>query len=649
MASLYEDVKNTIIYLRTYYEKFEYTGFSGAHPYENEKIVSLFDFDSPESLKVVKNYQSQDASDLKSWCQKSFEYYLMLNSIAMDLQEAYHIMGKYKLDVTHAGTYTSTGAIVTDRYLSDILENYRNFETEYMKVATSVAGEELEKIISKTGISSMKSGEDFLKYVKLLSLLYRDFIEDDEGYFVSGLYSYILNDILSCSKNTPVWKDIIHFILDEIEKLKTSLLVTSSRNDDGDKNSKNSKLVKNKKTVQRLLQMNGLMPTILMPFGDLIKHYLGLSGFSKISELDKICKKLSNDEKSYGFIVIWKLTSVPLENRAWSLVSTDFQKLQGVYEKLGTGVTQKAIDRSETIVAIEPPSAKTLNEKSCEITKVSFSGFGSESESKSEPKSETSKKPKMDTKKYYYVIETLNGETFRFLYQWHIPASLIAAGVSNGKNIPLAIPAARLENFGIPSRRLASYNDILSSEITKYLKEPAIRMVIVTREERKSKTIQWINVRHQIKKRILEILNQKIEAFTENITSRTTIDKFILASDLYNEAINYTMVSISNTLLERPIANTVLARKYHDELYLSSLRDINSLYRGMIRTVNEIYKKEYDPVVLLKKSQTQIRTGISDMMDSILEEVLKKYISERSNVFLTLENKVELMTRTLLA
>jgi hypothetical protein len=80
------------------------------------------------------------------------------------------------------------------------------------------------------------------------------------------------------------------------------------------------------------------------------------------------------------------------------------------------------------------------------------------------------------------------------------------------------------------------------------------------------------------------------------------------------------------------------------ELLLSYYREMDYLRRSLIREINETYKRDY-----AKSTGNSLNKGkMSDIIGSILDEVLEKYISRRSSIYLTIQKKFAALSRTLL-
>lgn len=590
-----------------YVKKLNETGFSGSSPYLEETVNSNIKYvrSHAKIKKIISDIESIVALESKLQpaviVERCFEYYAELLLVRSKLQECLDIFLDNQVNPLQQGSQTSTGSTITQEiifdlqdHLSDLEEIMESFlpESETTRIAESLAN----------AVSSVLQTESHIswKSVEIVSNAYETYVSKGLGQFVVVLFRMIMQNAIDINTDNPEGAKVIRKIIKIMESLKTRVLET-----------KRMQIIEsgNKKlnTVQRLVQWNNLVPhEETMPFPELIFMITGTKGQEK--DLNKVCKIISTATDKIGFIIMRKVSAKPMEHKIMSLISRDYAQDKDLLQSSNQGVNRKLYERTETIKALQP-------QKNTGAGKDDITVYDSEHVHSNE-----------SLVNYFYIIETIDGINYRILHPWDITPSLSPANIGKFK-----IPATWVQHIPdikkTPSLRLGCYAEIINSSIMDRLQDPILELDFLTREERRKADIKWNNVRQNIVRGLRDEYSDKLNS-KSNLSS-------LLASNKFQSSVMHLIVKE----LEKLTDSGALAgsdEMYYEELALSYVKDLEAIHHRLGRELINTYQSDY------KNSRGQV-------FEDLLMQVLSKLINNKSNIFISMQYKAELLQKTLLA
>lgn len=313
----------------------------------------------------------------------------------------------------------------------------------------------------------------------------------------------------------------------------------------------------------------------VMKFYNITKKSDSLS----IVELVKIIEKSNN---VIGIVVLNK-TLIPSTyyNDCNLLIDKDYIYEIKLNENKSAGVSEKTLERTATI---KPASS----EKSKLIKDSLLTGF-----------------PKKCEKIYVW---DLLGDTLRLLMPWF----------NSQKNFALPISWWK-PNF---DENNYYYTGILSEMIAVNITAPLINYEL-TKDDKRSNIIRWNIVRNDIKKEILDTIKKSTK--NSSITKQKFID--LVNSNIYSNALQY----ISDEIIR---------------IYLPEGKNLDTA-QDFIKEVNLSLKSELDYIktLITKQSNKIAQKAPKKIEDPVkfygehLDEILKRIINEKSNIYMKVEIK----------
>jgi hypothetical protein len=567
------------------------TGFSGANPYLEEVVKNNIQYikKSKNINKYVAGVSSDGSVNIGDVFACYSEFILMKNL----LTECLDIFNDNQINPIQQGSQTSTGSTITSELiydlqesLSDLRDSMDNFltESQISEMTTSFANRIVQEVVESKGYVPITDA-------RAITAEYEKYVAKNNGSRVVSLYEETVQCIIDVNTGHPQGSKVIKSILVEIEVLKTSIVHSARLEVVGNTNKKNN-------TVQRLVQWNNLTPhEELLPFKDLMKKLIGVSCEEK--DLTKACKIASGATEKIGFIVIYKIVKTPMEHRIMSLIDKNLSI------DANAGINTKIYERTQTIRVLPSPHGSDA-----------INVYNNEHVESSEMN-------------YFYIVETLDGNTFRVLHPWGVHTT-------NFK-----IPASWVQNMSdpkrTPSRRLAGYSDIINENILKHLQNPILPIDFMSRSERIKADIKWKNIKENITRELLKEFDEKI--------SKQNIAKLI-ASDKFQRAVVHNIV----VQLEKQTSTATSATDdsgqakekthlYYEEMSISYLKDLDAIQGHLGRELINVYQKE------IKNSSG---SSVASMFSDLMNRVLSKILGNKSNIFNTMQYKSELLTKTLL-
>jgi hypothetical protein len=564
-----------------YNGKLNMTGFSGTYPYLESAILQNIKY-VKESKKISKYVNAPKTAPP---VEVAFACYSEIIIIRSKLQECLDIFINHQASPIQKGSQTSTGSTITSELiydlqnnLSDLIEIMNGYltESDVNKLTDTFA----DQIAHQTADAGYVSHAQ----VTTISDEYQSYVKRGDGIFVINLFEMIMQNAMDLNTGHPEGAKVIKKIMVLLESLKTSIVQSPRLELVGIDNKKNN-------TVQRLIQWNNLIPhEELLPFADLINKLIGVKCQEK--GLDSACKIVSTATEKIGFIVMHKISKNPMEHRIMSLIQSGDSGASAT-----AGIDKKLYERTQTIrvLTVTPGHARD-----------SITVYDNEHEA--------------STTNYFYIVETLDGETFRILHPWGIHTHNFKIPASWVQNIP--------DTKKTPSKRLAGYSELINDAILVHLQKPILQIDFMNRNERLKADIKWKNIKDNIIRKLQEIYADKITK--QGISALVTSNKF------QNSMIQEIIAQLEDVSIEGTNAPTDL---YHEELSLSYIKDLDAIQNRLGRELANMYQKEH------KGSSKPANVIFQDLINS----VLSKLINSKSNIFNTIQYKSELLRKTLLA
>jgi hypothetical protein len=246
------------------------------------------------------------------------------------------------------------------------------------------------------------------------------------------------------------------------------------------------------------------------------------------------------------------------------------------------------------------------------------------------------------SKNYYYVLETVDGQNYHYLVPYF----------SNTKYFPAAWIANVMRESATPSHRLRAYNMIFEDELLGGLREPFVEYTQMTREEVQRDETYWQSLRNFISRTLLDYLKTEIEAWESFSLNKL---QSLLSGDKFYKLVVETITGKIEEELDLGTASPDQIFQCGMELYMSYFRDIDKIRRGFRNDLLRVYKEHYESLEkqlggdkIPESKVSMARHQVLKLIGELLKEILEKYINRRSNVYLSIERKSEILQKTLL-
>lgn len=646
-------------------KKLNMTGFSGANPYLEENILQNIKY-VKDAQKISKYINSVERILSRSDTHKStvvedvFKVYSELLIIRNKLQQCLDIFIEHQVNPIQKGSQTSTGSTITEDLIYDLQNNLSDLVETMDSYLTQSEISKLTNDFSDAIIYYL--AEDYVsdEHVKQLTDTYSSYVSKGFGMFVINLFESVMQNSMDVNTGHPKGSKVIRNIIIILESLKTTILHSPRLELVEDFNKKNN-------TVQRLIQWNNLVPNEeLLPFSLLIHKLIGIK--CEENELHNACKVVSTSTEKIGFIVIYKVTNKPIEHRVIPLIDKQYAISHGMLQSGNVGINKKLYERTQTIVTLERSNSKQIKDRidvydrehviSSTHRKPIGKGGGEKVVRKAERKTERKVAEAAETAEsveaveavdgnpvkedglaepteiassinYFYIVETIDGITFRVMHPWNIDTHDFKIPASWVQNIPHIKKT--------PSQRLAGYSEIINDAILMHLQKPLLEIDFMSRKEKIKADIKWKNIKDNITRK----LQEAYDINKHNISGLLASDKF------QNSVIQQIIVQLEKELggevRESEFEDGGITKKknfvYFEEMSLSYIKDLDAIQNQIGRELVNIYQREY------KDSNKSINIIFADLMD----RVLSKIMNNKSNIFNTIRYKSELMRKTLLS
>jgi len=606
-------IKDVADLFKTYFEKLEYTNFSGSYPFETElilkniKIVSGSKSDNYYQA-VIKNKlfnglssATPDTNGVHDFIAEVFKYYASMKSDYLKMRDVYDIFSKYVQPISESMSSSLSSSHSYAKALSDMYEKVVSTWESFRSYADSMITEQM--LTDK--IMTVMQGEDNSPTLTFIKKLYDEYKGKVGGLSIIDLYSGILRRILDENRHGPT----VRYINSLVEELKDEILLPVPRQTSN-----------RKPTVQLLIQRYRLIPDgPSRPLPELIQQLTSVKISDDINNLNKVAKIISKKDRKYGFIVVSKRLPRPIENNIWLLTDANYLQKHKLMTPQNIGICDTVIKKTQTIKFLETKPANVGVKDGVYYMDDELNPDG----------------PKKDDKQnedFYYVLETLDGVTFRILFPWYI--SIFA------REKIYEIPAFMTPDFtdvkSIPSTRIETYNSILEGAITNNLRKPFIETADLSRMEKQQVETKWAVIRKKIAVNMLEDYRN---VFEKQQVTKDNILNLIRSPEVFANSLKY----IINTSSK--------GSGFNIEVYMTALKSLNDMKRGMIKDVVTIYKKDYEDKVLKLLdggSSFKIIIKILDILEDVLVSMLEIHITEKNNIYALIQQKNQLLEKTLI-
>ena len=605
LAKIGEERRTTLELFQVYYDKLEFCGFSGYEPFLANEVIT--------NLKYLKAFTSPTTIPQANFTELFAEYARMTDSYER-MKKVFIIFSTNKVDLSRQGSHSSSGTSVTTMYITDINKILDGLISSYKIFETNVgSGELLGAIVEDVDPDLVGS----TKLPTEINDIYRKYVDDNRGGLVIDLYTTLLERIVLVNVDAPAAKEINRIVNAFVEGLKTDVIRAPK--------STMPTIMPN--TVQQLIQMYNLVP-------DGVSRTLS-DMFDGESDLAKIGNMLMKTKKT-GLIVITKVMKVALEYNLWTLTSQEYIDKHDLAQPPEVGVNLKNLERSRTIRMMSSNLQKAKGTNASDSVMFYPSATG-------------------PTPDFYQIVETIDGATYHFLMPW----GGTITSIPSTWYLPLRDPKA----LAYPSPRQTGYNLILQTEIMKYLQKPLLGIEVLERSEINREEAYWRGLRDRIRRQIVEYVQEIfIETFIEPGPSAPRITASSIDSVIFNDAIYQKMLDdvTSNIILDN-VAD-VSARvpadvlKYvHAELMMSYYFEISYIQKVFKKDVENAYKKDHEHgfLMLVKNSSASgtplvIKNKLIEILNTVLSEVLERIINRKSGIYLAIQKKFDVLTKSLL-
>jgi hypothetical protein len=582
-----KDARDIATAMGVYMNKLNMTGFSGAFPYLEDVINENIKYVSSATKigKLVNLFT--DPIDTKNVLENAFAFVNEIMKIRTMLHEVLDIFIKHQINPSQEGSQTTTGSTITQSHINDLYEmlsDLREIMDSYLPRSQIDELRETFADITLTHVQDSKDEYYTKETARRITDEYEKYSSKGQGNNVVLFYQTLMEHIIERNTGHPDGAKVVRMVMKLIEGLKTVAVASPRLQLIGNGNKKNN-------TVQRLIQMNNIKPSETMkPLPDALFDLIGVK--VKSTDIAKACKVASTNEKKVGLIIMRKVSKNPMVHYIMPLIDKKTVTERKLFQSSDAGVNRMLYERTLTIAPL-PTNAKASD--SIDVYDGEHSGSD------------------LDV---FYILETIDGVNYRPLSPYDIDSE------------NYAIPAAWVRNIPVfdktPSRRMCGYNETLNDVILSHLKKPLVDMDFMSRDEIRKAEIKWKNIRENIRSGIKE-------KFRDKLKTKASLTNLLASAQLQS----HMLLAITQELDD---VDRVRNDVYYEEMSLSYLKDLQDIQRRMGRDLVNIYQKDF-----ATKSGNLVK-----VFDDVLEAVLNKYINNKSNIFLTIRFKSELLEKTLL-
>lgn len=593
ITKLCKELQSLAKILDVHYHSLSRTGFTGTHPDDAELISSSIKtiiYNDLAALVAELSLSSlQEAKDAKRRTLVAIKFMNEMQKVEHAMDRAISTMVHHapEMDNLYSSNFNRSSAL-TGTTVEDILKTQRAAVSNVERVKAHMTDPGLIEMIAT------------LANPDLETTLAVDTSPVD---FNLSFYAILLQHLIDANLHIP---GVVPRVMRHVELLKSKALGDAKGRVNPDPDVP---------TYQMLVQTFRLIPSEpSMPFDKLIGVIFpdykvkGLDASSP-DALKKSLEKVSESLKNVGFIAWSKYSAEGSAREHHFRILTDptfLEQMLGSRIMDGEGVSAKYITATDTLTDLSSPKKK-----------VDFLIT-----------------VKTDLTKYWVLLETLDGENFRFLKPWDGDIAQIPVYWFSGL-IPAPKSKARVNIQAVPSPRVENYNVVLQDEILNHLHKPFIATERLTRDEALREDNYWRNLRTTIRRASMKDYRKIKGLRHDNIIQKLKGDKHY-----YENLVRHIAAQIENEGETRlPDDARTLADR---EIYLSSFQQMDKLRAGLAKTMESVYQE-----LSKKKHPGSHAASLETLWEEVLEEGLTRYINRRSGIYITLDNKSEILRKCL--
>jgi hypothetical protein len=590
-----------------YYEEFEQllTDKSQAKDL-TEKIHSTVKSSRDKLLKRLAAFKSQSVNELNlietttlvfQTYQLIKEYDTLIESIIEQISE-WNVFVRPDLITSDVSQTRLLGLSKESNMIVNLLTNfkrkYEEFDISLVKVMTDYVLNKIKFASSdNTGNPPTSLSFDELKEIQKLFHKYQLAID---------IYSVMLQTVMDQTK------PLITPILQMIEEDKSFILSDYKSRYTSDTHK--IKLVQNPS-----LRSFGLIPAdIAKPIDKLFESVELKNLVSSSKTPEALFEKLAKQE-SCGVIYIKKITAQPIEFSIWKLIRVEDAAtyIKESHSGQGVGLSKGLVERMKVINYIEPP------EKSKKWALSEYHVFGDYKSAET-----------------FYLIDSFNGKTYRFIRPWvdksnRIPRSYLD-GLLTFLNIGYNVHFDEIKSRNNKDR-IAIYNEIQESVILHnvFLKQPIDvegLMSIVQAD------MDAPRLKQEIALTLSKfITTQKLSNWSEFGSAIHNVELFDLFADQ--------LVKLYPTYFKDELIDDSRVQFPFSETLSTFLVELNNVKKSFSRTMHEKFiKTPRDQKDLAFKSKDNTQIFVNKFVRDSLDEV----ITNKSNVYSSLLMKNKILT-----
>lgn len=501
-------------------------------------------------------------------------YYAVIDDVFSGLSKS---SNPVELSVTDV---SQTHQLEIEAEYEEVLLKYKAFVKTAASIITGasymLSNHLLDIFIKENNIHQQIHPKTVIQSIKYLHDLYAKYPN------TLSIYAKFMDDLLNAvySKGPP-GKDVATYITTQIEYDKNAALAEQAGKATV---YKNTRAIKNPP-----LKGFGLLPvTDNMELPKLILKIIG-----KKTTIKDHCNK-----NNVGFIIITRIGYNPVKYDVNSLLYRD-RNIPPVPATFG--ITNETVSRFNNIEELDKSKYKF------EYKVIN-------------------KKP--DIK--YYIIETIDGRTYRALYTW--------GGNIHNYSVPYTIaePILRfIDNQNKPSR-VTNYHRIAINKAVKNMFLP--RELSLAALESASKEIDTHLMRNRLFLSISTLMHDIVKKSYGN--GKKIVGNVEMNEIIHDERINETFYGIILNLYNvgtKLIFEQMTSKFPTSEIMASYLKELVEISRQFMKELHNGYNRE--PLASGVFKSADKRTAIIDKLDDVLNKVINTIISNKSNIYVALNYK----------
>lgn len=540
-------------------------------------------------LKNLSNIQNLDIDDLFKLWNFINEILHQIKSILVNLEPInIRYQKKFVSDISESEAET-----INDLY-GNMIVSYKKYKKDNVKLDSDIINE-LNDIIQqklKWNKSNVKDNTDILTdLVKKMP-------------HAVSLYAFVIQKSIDVCLSFS--DEICHYILNKVEDAKDHIMLHDQKVQNGKK-----ELYKNNPGLKTF----GLTPTGESDELKNITNKLFGTSISSISKLGSLAKK-----EKVCIVVMNHIIKNPIEFSLWKMINRNLS--QQYSQNPESGITQKTIDKFDNVGFRPLGKGKKWN--------FDIDHYGN-----------------IDSE-YFIVLENLSYTLYR-IYSIYDEIPIIGGGKQYTKIHKSKIPEfiEYVKNKGVlkTNSRIQEYNRIQEKMIVNNMFLPIKFNIHGIKMD--SQIIDSKFLRHEL---FLQLLNQINNIIKKQFADGTKIKTFKDIGQIIHDS---SLVDIFNSILIEQYDIYAIKNKEHSskfpfsetlQTFLSVLFDMNTDFR---RLTHDYYiNTKIDPKIL-EMPNTSKKIELQNIFKEIINDVLKKIISDNRNIYQELIYKNSLLKLSL--